>query len=204
MKTGPPSFGEPAERAAQAERDARLVERIAAGEGEAEAELVDRFYRRVHAMMAIRTRDREAARDLAQEALMAALGALRKGQLREAERLAGFVHGIARNVLNNFFRQQRPRGEAVELSPELAWFEPPDEVEEAERLAALRAGLARLEPDDRSILVLTLVEGLKPGQIAARLGLSAEVVRTRKSRALKRLTEHVRERLEGRRPRPPR
>jgi DNA-directed RNA polymerase specialized sigma24 family protein len=35
--------------------------------------------------------------------------------------------------------------------------------------------------------MLTLVDGLKPGQIAARLGLGEEVVRTRKSRAIKRL-----------------
>ena len=182
------------------EHDARLVQRIAAGDRAGEAELVDRFYRRVYAMMAIRTRDRDAAGDLAQEALMAALGALRKGQLREPERLAGFVHGTARNVLNNFFRQRQRRGDVVELTPETASFEPTDPVEEYERLAALRRGLAELEAAERAILVLTLVEGLKPGQIAARLGLSAEVVRTRKSRALKRLTDQVRLALgEGRR-----
>jgi DNA-directed RNA polymerase specialized sigma24 family protein len=41
------------------------------------------------------------------------------------------------------------------------------------------------------------VDDLKPGDIARRLGLSPEVVRTRKSRALKHLTEHVRRALGG-------
>jgi RNA polymerase sigma-70 factor (ECF subfamily) len=174
------------------ERLRRLVERIAAGDAAAESELAVRFDGRLRAMMSVRTRDREAARDLAQEALIAVLGALRKGQLREPERLAAFVHGTARNVLNSYFRQRQGRPAAVELTPETAWFVPADEVESEQRTRALRDGLGRLDRDDRAVLLMTLVEGLKPGEIARRLSLSAEVVRTRKSRALKRLTEHVR------------
>jgi DNA-directed RNA polymerase specialized sigma24 family protein len=41
------------------------------------------------------------------------------------------------------------------------------------------------------VLTLTLVEDLKPGEIAAQVGLSAEAVRMRKSRALRRVTELV-------------
>jgi RNA polymerase sigma-70 factor (ECF subfamily) len=174
------------------ERLRRLVERIAAGDAAAESELAVRFDGRLRAMMSVRTRDREAARDLAQEALIAVLGALRKGQLREPARLAAFVHGTARNVLNSYFRQRQGRPAAVELTPETAWFVPADEVESEQRTRALRDGLDRLDQDDRAVLLMTLVEGLKPGEIARRLSLSAEVVRTRKSRALKRLTEHVR------------
>jgi RNA polymerase sigma-70 factor, ECF subfamily len=179
------------------ERLRQLVERIAAGDPAAESELALRFDGRLRIMMAVRTRDREAARDLAQEALIAVLGALRKGQLREAEKLPGFVHGTARNVLNNYFRQRQNRPTPVELTPEAASFVPVDEVEGEERRRALRDGLEQLDQQDRAVLVMTLVEDLKPGDIARRLGLSAEVVRTRKSRALKRLTEHVRAALAG-------
>ena len=180
---------------ADAGEDRRLVERIAAGEPAAEAELAERFDRRVRIMMAVRTRDRDAAQDLAQETLIAVLGALRKGQLREAERLSAFVHGTARNVLNNYFRRRQQQPAAVELSPDVASFVPPDELEGDERARALREGLRQLEPADRAVLMMTLVDDLKPGEIARRLGLSSEVVRTRKSRALKRLTEHVRRAL---------
>lgn len=51
--------------------------------------------------------------------------------------------------------------------------------------------MGRLDPTDRTILLRTLLEGLKPGEIARDLGVSSEVVRTRKSRALKKVIEHV-------------
>jgi DNA-directed RNA polymerase specialized sigma24 family protein len=35
------------------------------------------------------------------------------------------------------------------------------------------------------------VEGLKPGEIGVRIGMSGEIVRARKSRALKKTIEHV-------------
>jgi DNA-directed RNA polymerase specialized sigma24 family protein len=65
-------------------------------------------------------------------------------------------------------------------------------VEEQERLAAMRRHLARLGATDQEILRLTIVEDLKPGQIAATMGLSSEVVRARKSRALRRLIVRTR------------
>ena len=50
------------------------------------------------------------------------------------------------------------------------------------------------ENPDRRVLLLTLVDGLRSGEIAERLGLRADVVRARKARAIKRLTERVKTR----------
>ena len=58
-----------------------------------------------------------------------------------------------------------------------------------ERRRLMAGALAELGPADREVLLLTLVEGLKPGQIASRIGVSADVARTRKSRALKRILD---------------
>jgi DNA-directed RNA polymerase specialized sigma24 family protein len=55
----------------------------------------------------------------------------------------------------------------------------------------VRRALAGLAPTDRRILLLTLIEGLKPGEIAAHLGLTSDVVRTRKLRALRRTADRV-------------
>jgi RNA polymerase sigma factor (sigma-70 family) len=76
----------------------------------------------------------------------------------------------------------------VPILPEMSVHDPIGEIEEADRRRLVRSELAALEPRDREIVQLTLVEGLKPGEIAHRLGMSAELVRTRKSRAIKRLT----------------
>ena len=67
----------------------------------------------------------------------------------------------------------------------------PDPVEDSERAGLVRQALRLLDSTDRQILLLTLMEGLKPGEIAARLGLTSEVVRTRKSRALKKTVERM-------------
>lgn len=134
-----------------------------------------------------RTRDREAAQELADDALMAVLRAMRDARIRDAARLAGFVRGTARNLANNHLRARRSRPREEPLAPDLAMAPATDVLERQERLAVLQRGLARLGTRARRILLMTLVDGLKPGQIARRLGLSPQVVRARKARALRTL-----------------
>src|SRR5215468_11211998 len=88
-----------------------LVPRIQAGDPLAEEEFVKRYRRGLLVIAGVRTRDREAARDLTQEILIAVLKALREGQLREAEKLSAFVHGTARNIINNYLRVKTRRSE---------------------------------------------------------------------------------------------
>ncbi len=144
-------------------------------------------------MMLARTRDAELARDLAQDALVALLQALRQGQLRDSERLPAFAHGIARNIVNNYFRTRQREPQRQPLMDDMAVVGPEQDRadEDEERLDLVRRGLADLSPSDREILRLTLADGLKPGEIAEKLGLTAEVVRARKSRAQKRIVTAI-------------
>ena len=66
-----------------------------------------------------------------------------------------------------------------------------DPIEIAEREALVRRALDRLDRTDREILLRTLIEGEKPGVIAEALGLSPEMVRQRKSRAIKKVRDLV-------------
>lgn len=171
---------------------ASLVERIARGDAAAEAELLDLFRERVLTMLVVRTRDGDAARELAQETMIAVIAALRDGRIREPAKLAGFVHGVARNLANNHIRlRARERDRRSELEDDSAVVQPEDSVEAAERLALMKAAIARLPPIDRRILLLTLVSGWQPGAIAESLGLGAAVVRTRKSRALQKVQDFI-------------
>lgn len=169
-----------------------LAERVRKGDPSAEEELVRVFRARVLVMMRARTQEPDAARDLCQDVLIAVLCALRQGQLRVPERIAAFVHGIARNTANNYLRTRR-RQAGLDEVPESVAAAVGDPVESAERRQLVRCALSSVTPEDRRILMLTLVEGLKPGEIAERLGLNDEVVRTRKSRALRKVIERVRE-----------
>ena len=169
-----------------------LVERLCSGDAEAEAEFARLFSGRLQMMLAARTRDREMARDLAQDALMAALTALRSGALRDAERLAAFVYGVGRNIANNYLRRQQGAPLVVPLEPESV-IDPrrPDSLEERQQRLLAQRALAALPAGEREVLMLTLVDGLKPAEIAARLRQGVDVIRTRKSRALKKVTAEI-------------
>ena len=179
---------------------AALAGRISNGEREAEDELARLYSGRIRAIARVRTRNAELALELTQETLMAVITALRAGQLRDESRLTAFVYGILRNVLNNSFRSAGRQPALEPLDPARVVTLPDDPVEHAERREQVREALKRLGRDDRRILLFTLVDGLKPGEIAPRLGLTDEVVRARKSRALKRVIDFVRDRHNRQRP----
>jgi RNA polymerase sigma-70 factor (ECF subfamily) len=163
----------------------RLVRRDRA----AEEEFVRRFSGRLMAMAVTRTRDPEAAREIVDDVLMATITALRRGTVQDTQRLGAFVHGTAVNLINNHLRSRgrQPRGEP--LTDELPGRDGAESQEREADLRLLRRCVLELPERDRDILTHILVNGLGPDEIARRLGMSAEAVRQRKSRALKQLKD---------------
>ena len=127
-----------ARHALSPELQATLAERIGRDVPEAREEFARLFQPRVLLMLQARLRDREAARELASDVLMAALGALRKGQLREGEKLSSFVYGIARNLVNNHLRGVYARPLDVPIEETHAVVDPYAEMEHAQRVESLR------------------------------------------------------------------
>ncbi len=156
---------------------ADLVARIAAGEQAAEEELGQTYGRRVYAIATVRTRDREIARDLTQDILLAVIKAARADQIREASKLEAFIQGTAKNVINNYFRTRKRRSETgLEAVSQHSW----DSVVESE------AAERRL---DQQILLFSLVDGHSLAEVAKRLSMSHDAVRARKSRLVRKMTE---------------
>jgi RNA polymerase sigma-70 factor (ECF subfamily) len=77
---------------------AELVERIQAGDRTAEAELVTRFSHGLLLMLRRLTGNPALADDLHQETLALVLEKIRRREVREPERLAGFIRSTARNL----------------------------------------------------------------------------------------------------------
>ncbi len=137
---------------------ADLVRRILSGEPEAETELVQRFSRALKFLLGRLTRDEAAAEDLYQETFRLVIEKVRRGELREAERLPGFVSSLARNLflgsVRRGGRRQKWEGdpEATETAPDPA----PGQLQKLlarERSALVRQVLAELKNDrDREIL----------------------------------------------------
>jgi RNA polymerase sigma-70 factor (ECF subfamily) len=75
-----------------------LVNRIAAGDNQAEAEMVERYSRGLRFLLRRKTRKPELAQDLLQETWAIALVKIRGGGLDDPGRLAGYLCGIANNL----------------------------------------------------------------------------------------------------------
>jgi RNA polymerase sigma factor (sigma-70 family) len=175
-----------------ATENARLVLAIGSGDRDAERDFAVRYLPRVRAMLLARSRDLDLSTDLLQDVMIESICALRRGQLREPAKLTAFVLAIARNVLNSHYRTAARQPERLEFPDDIPDMDSlVDKVEEQQRRSLAMNVIAGMNPTDRAILHLTLVEGLKPGIIAEKLGLSPDVVRQRKLRATRRVVEFV-------------
>jgi RNA polymerase sigma factor (sigma-70 family) len=176
-----------------AQDNERLVKAIGDGDRDAEHAFAARYQRPVKAMLLARSRDPDLVADLVQDVMMEAICALRRGQLRDPLKLSSFVIAIARNRLNNHYRTSIRRPESLEFPDDLPDLSSSaDKVEDQEREELAMNAIFSLEPLDKTILQMTLVDGLKPGVIAQRLGLNPDVVRQRKLRATRRVIDFVR------------
>ena len=124
--------------------------------------------------------------------MLAVLLALRDGKLDDPTKLSGFVLGTARNIVSNFLRRSNPLRLNMDTlhAPRSDW--PDWRAADSQRRRLVGIEIERLDDTDREILSLTLVNGMKPGEIATELDLNAEVVRQRKSRATRRIAERIR------------
>jgi RNA polymerase sigma factor (sigma-70 family) len=165
-----------------------IVERIARGDRTAEEELAAAFLPRIHTYVAARAHDRELSLEVGQETVLAVVCAARDGKIRDPESLPAFIYGTARNLMNDALRR-RSQEKLEPISTDVAEPEAPASHEDSQRLREAHRAINRLDSRDRHILLLTMVDGLKPGAIAAKVGLSSIVVRRRKRRALKRVME---------------
>jgi RNA polymerase sigma-70 factor (ECF subfamily) len=137
---------------------ADLVHRIVSGDPAAEVELVQRFSRATSFLLRRLTRDDAMAEDLYQETFRLVIEKVRGGELREAERLPGFVSSLARNLFLGSVRrdvrrrQRHEEPEAAETAPDPA----PGQLAgllARERAATVRRVLAELKNErDREIL----------------------------------------------------
>lgn len=172
--------------------DERLVRAIAEGDREAEHAFALRYLRPVRAMLLARSRDPEIAADLQQEVMIQAICELRRGHLREPAKLTAFVIGIARNLLNNHYRTAVRQPQSLDLPNDIPdLWSASDQAEKVERERQAMHAISTLASLDKTILQMTLLDGLKPGVIAQRLRLKPEVVRQRKLRATRQVIDFV-------------
>jgi RNA polymerase sigma-70 factor (ECF subfamily) len=129
--------------------------------------------------------DEHDAEDLTSEVfarLPRALGLYRPGPTP----FAAWLLRVARNAALDHLRRER--------SVPSAHIEPagqPAGPHELERLAGLRSALAALPADQRQVVLLRLVAGLSPGEVADRLNRSVDAVHALQHRGRRRLRREL-------------
>ena len=131
--------------------------------------------------------------DLAQEVFVAAWRQL--PQLREPEKLRGWLAGITRNLINSTFRRDHrtPTARAVELSAEIpaGGTGPREQAISADEAALMWTALETIPENYRVPMVLYYREQRSVTAVAAVLEISEETVRQRLVRGRSMLTERM-------------
>jgi RNA polymerase sigma-70 factor, ECF subfamily len=154
-----------------------LVSRIRAGNRQTEAELVERYSRGVMIIIRREVRDTAAAEDLYQETFRIILEKIRHGDVREPERLSGFVCGVARNLVIDYFRRAARQEGMTEIEEAAPLPHPaPDQLQELlqkEKADLVRQVLKEM-PNERDIQALYrfYIADDDKEQICADLGLT--------------------------------
>ncbi len=130
-------------------------------------------------------RDEHDAEDITSEVFSRLPRALTRYQAG-ATPFSAWLLRVARNAALDHLRAQRsvPRAEVYAVT---------DEAEQPgrERLADLRAALAALPADQRQVMLLRLVAGMTPNEVADQLGRSVDAVHALQHRARRKLRREL-------------
>lgn len=173
-----PTATAPAQETARAE--ARIVERVCAGDREAFGELYKLFAPMVHGIVLARV-PRDEVDDITQNVFLSAYKNLHT--LRDRNAVGAWLAMIARNFSNEFYRRAKP---TEELPEELSHTDRP-QTEAREILSAIQS----LPDAYKETLVLRLVEGMTGPEIAEQTGLTPESVRVNLHRGMKLLRQKL-------------
>jgi RNA polymerase sigma-70 factor (ECF subfamily) len=168
--------------------DGTLVEAVQAGDGDAFAELFRRHYPAVRKACARRLYDPVEADELAQATFVRALE--RIDQCRGKRQFGPWVQVIARSLCMDAFRAKarvEPREEPLTGRRDHRPNEPEESLLTRERAAQVHEALDALPDRQRRAVIARDWEGLRPGEIADRLGLSVGAVDSLLLRARRRL-----------------
>jgi RNA polymerase sigma-70 factor (ECF subfamily) len=173
-------------------REAALIQRCAAGDDSAFAELVAEHQRMVVQLAMNLLGDRDEAMDLSQDVFIRVFRTI--GQFRGQSALRTWIYRIAVNQARNrhrFWRRRR-RSDQVSLDAHVeahgdfqcgAGTEPDRILAQKELAARLKDALDALPFDQRTVVVLREVDGLSYDEIAFSLGVAVGTVKSRLTRA---------------------
>ncbi|MES1249710.1 MAG: RNA polymerase sigma-70 factor [Chitinophaga rupis] len=169
-----------------------LLMEVAEGNEAAYKKLFVHYWDQIYSTALLFTKSRELSQDLAQDVFAKVW--VRREKLKEIERFDAFLFIIARNVIIDRLRKKvfNAANETFLLEyfadPSLA---PSDKMELKEMEAIIRKAIDILPAQQRTAFCLSRFQGLRHEDIAARMGISKESVKSYIVRALVHLRKYL-------------
>jgi RNA polymerase sigma-70 factor (ECF subfamily) len=170
------------------------LRRITDGDAEAEEEMVRRYKDGIAIIIHRIVQNESVTEDLSQETFRIVLEKIRCGDVREPERLSGFICGVARNLAIDSVRKMRRamNQEDIDNADQIRDSQP-DQFEQLlrkERAEIVRRTIGELKAErDREVLFRYYIAEEDKDRICADLGLTSQHFNSVISRALKRYKE---------------
>lgn len=139
----------------------------------------------LHRFVISRVSDRDAAEDLVHDVLVRAYA--KRGQLHDPENLRGWLYGITRNAIFDYYRAARPS----EPLPEEILDESEEETAGQQLAACLEPLIRQLPGEYGEALMLAEVQRIPQAEVASRIGLSVSGAKSRIQRARRMLKDIV-------------
>ncbi|MFL6277365.1 MAG: RNA polymerase sigma factor [Blastocatellia bacterium] len=170
------------------------MQRVMAGDAAAETELVERYKDGIAIIIGRVVRNNAVTDDLSQESFRIVLEKIRRGEVRDPQRLSGFICAVAQNLAIDYVRRMRRAvnqeeiGEAEQIPDPQAG--PFTALLQKERAAVVRQVLDELKVErDREVLFRYYIAEEDKEQICADLKLSSRQFNSVLFRALNRYRE---------------
>lgn len=168
----------------------KIILDIANGDKAALSELYLQTKNAVYSFALSTLRDMQSAEDVMQETFIQVWNSAETYVPRDKSPLP-WILGIAKNLSLARMREDQRLGSWIDDNPEPA--DPLDQILACENKIVTRAVLAKLSQEERQIVVLHVVAGLKHREVAALLELPLSTVLNKYNRSLKKLEKLVRE-----------
>jgi len=166
--------------------DRDLIAKARRGDVESYNLLISRWDRRIFNYLLRLVKDREDARDLAQDVFLKAYQNLNK--LEDPSKFSPWLYRIAHNEAYSLLRRNRPE---TEMGEERVQSIPGRRMLPMEVGLAVSTALARLTEDQREAVVLKIYEGFKFEEMAEILETPVSTVKSRLYTALDLLKESL-------------
>lgn len=171
-----------------------LLQEAKNGNAEAFGTLYDLYFTPVFRYLYLRTKEKQAAEDLAQTVFLKAYQSL--GRYREEGKSPlHYFFTIARNTFIDYLRRQKhavlPITDEVLKNTADSAAESARAAEKRETAQTVKSALLKLTEEQQEIIIMKFINELSNREIAAILGKSEEAVRQLQYRALKALRRQM-------------